>query len=162
MRIVQVADGGGGDALEYALIREEQVSGINGGDFTSGAWQTRKLNTKVCDTGNNVTLAGNQITLLAGTYRVKCCASAYRVDQHKIKLRNISDVVDLVIGRGSRSDSADATETDVTVKGRFTIASTKVIELQHRAQTSRITNGMGVASTFGVIEVYGVVELWKE
>ena len=63
----------------YILIRDEKASGTTGGTFTSGAWQTRDLNTEVVDTGNHASVATNQITLAAGTYRFRIVAPAHLV-----------------------------------------------------------------------------------
>lgn len=146
----------------YILIREEQPSGTAGGLFTSGAWQTRVLNTEVADTGNNATLAANQITLQAGTYRVRATAPAYRVDNHQTRLQNITDGTTIAVGtsENSTSGAGEQEQTRSEVSYLFTITSTKVIELQHRATTTRATNGFGQAASFGT-EVYSVIELFR-
>lgn len=150
---------GGGGAEDYILIREEQSSGVNGGTFTSGAWRTRPLNTEVEDTGNNASIASNQITLAAGTYRTQGWASTFSVGRHKAKLRNISDNTDTIIG-SSELNSNNVTRSKI--EGRFTIASSKVFEIQHRCQTTQASIGMGVSCDFGVLEVYLAIEFWKE
>ena len=162
MRIVQVASGGGGVAEDYILIRDEKVSGTDGGTFTSGAWRTRTLNTLVVNLGGFASLAANQITLAAGTYRVKSRAPAYQVDPHKIRLRNITDSVNTVIGSTEMCSSAHPVGNRSFLDGRFIIASSKVFELQHRCITTKVTTGFGFSSGFGDIEVYSVIEFWKE
>jgi hypothetical protein len=60
-----------------------------------GAWTTRALSTKLTDTANLVTLANNQFTLPAGSYRIQ----AYQVFasevlfEHSVRgrLRNVTD-----------------------------------------------------------------------
>ena len=42
--------------------------------------------------------------------------------------------------------------------GRFTLSGSKSVELQHRVSTSGTG---GVACTFGVVEVYADVQIWK-
>ena len=155
-------DGGDGAAEDYILIRDEKTSGSIGGTFTAGAWQTRDLNTIVADIGSHVSLASNQITLAAGTYKVKVHAPAFKVVRHKTKLRNITDGSDIVIGSSSYNSNTDLVSGDSTLEGRFTIDDSKVIELQHRCSTTGSSTGFGVASNFGVIEVYAVIEFWKE
>jgi len=144
---------------EYIHIREEQVSGTAGGDFTNGAWRTRTLNTEVTDTGNHCTLSANQFTLEVGTYRIKVRAPTGAVNQHVAKLYNVTDVVDEIFGGGGqKTTTGDA--NDATVQGQFTISATKVFEIQHRCLTTANTNGFGYAHSYG-IEVYTEVELWK-
>lgn len=158
----KTGDGGEGAAEDYILIRDEKASGVDGGTFTAGSWQTRDLNTKVADTGNHAALAGNQITLAAGTYKVRAIAPSRKVNFHKTRLRNITDGSDLAIGSTAYSFSGDGMQDACDLVGRFTIASSKVIELQHRCTTSAATNGFGIAASFGVIEIYSIVQFWKE
>jgi hypothetical protein len=150
-----------GTSESYVYIRDEKAANTAGGNFSSGAWRTRDLNTEVNDPGSVATLASNQITLTAGTYRFRASAPAYQVDRHKVRLANVSDTV-YYYGTSDTSNSADATMTRSAVSGRFTIATSKTFELQHQCQTTCLTSGFGVASNLGVIEVYAEIEFWKE
>lgn len=155
-------NGGGGGAEDYILIRDEKANTVDGGTFTSGVWQTRDLNTEVSDDGGHASLSSNQITLAAGTYRFQAHAPAFGVNQHKSKLRNISDGVDIEIGQSEFASAGDNGYNNSFAEGRFTLATSKTIELQHRCTTTKTTNGFGAASSLGVIEVYAVIEFWKE
>lgn len=146
----------------FILLQEQQTSGTDAGTFTSGAWQTRPINTEVFDTGGHCSLAANQFTLVAGTYRVYASATARGVDAHKIRLQNITDATTEVLGESAYVSAADASDTDSYLIGRFTIASSKVYELQHRCQTTKTVNGFGASSGFGVTEIYASVYLVKE
>ncbi len=147
-------------AEPYILIRDEKASSTDGGTFTSGAYRTRTLNTTVVDTDSNVvSLASDQIELTAGTYRFRARAPAKFVTQHKIKLRNVTDAADILIGSVSFSQS---TGSDSFVTGRFTIAAGKDLEVQHRCTTTGMTTGFGQSAEFGDIEVYAEIEFWKE
>lgn len=154
-----VSTTGGGSGLDYILIREEQTSGTQGGTFTSGAWQTRVLNTEVVDTGNHASLSSNQITLAAGTYRFRIRCPGFLVVNHKAKLYNITDAADVEFGTSERTN-ADAQNYSEIV-GRMTIAGTKVFEVQHQCSTTRATNGFGATTGFGT-EIYTIAEFWKE
>lgn len=158
---LEANDNAGGGS--YILIRDEKASGTAGGGFTSGAWQTRTLNTESVDTGNHATLAGNQITLAAGTYRFRASAPAFRVGPHKIRLQNITAGSTIAVGTSENSTAAvgenDATRSEVS--GQFTLSVDSVIEVQHRGTTTRATDGFGVASSFAVVEVFTVAEFWK-
>lgn len=145
---------------DYIHIREEQASGVDGGAFNNGAWRTRVLNVELQDTGGDAALAANQITLQAGTYRCLISCPAHYVDSHKARLQNITDGVTILIG--TSEFAYQFTQTIAVVRGRFILAAAKVLEVQHRCQTTVAVTGLGVASTFGVIEVYTEVELWKE
>lgn len=152
----------GGD---YILIRDEKSSGTQGGTFTSGAWQTRDLNTVKVDETGNVSLSSNQFTLPIGTYRIWVYAPAFFCNTHKARLRNITDSTTVDEGTSAKSnDDSSASETtqESVIKTQFTITSAKTFEVQHQCQTTTATNGFGVATSFATDnEIYTVVELQK-
>lgn len=141
-------------------VRDEKAAGTNGGTFTSGAWQTRTLNTSVTNTISGASLATNQITLPAGTYEIEARAPGLDCGNHKAKLRNITDGTDVIVGASTRSGDSN-TQMEGTVVGRFTIAASKVFELQHRCSVTKATTGFGQASNFSVTEVYAEVIVRK-
>ena len=144
----------------YLHVRDEKASGTSGGTFASGAWQTRTLNTSVANTITGASLASNQITLPAGTYRIKARAPSYEnINGNKAKLYNVTDNSDVIIG-GNCYGRSDAS-VDAFVVGEFTIATSKTFELRHRCVNGQSTNGFGRACSFGVVEVYAEVEIFK-
>ena len=157
----ETGDGGGGGAEDYILIRDEKASGIIGGTFTAGAWQTRDLNTEVHDDGGHASVASNQITLAAGTYRFGAHAPGVSVNFHKLRLYNITDAATIEIGTSDRSTTSAANSNKSFIEGEFTIDASKVIELQHRCSTTANNIGFGFDATLGVNEVYAVIEFWK-
>lgn len=143
------------------LIKEVQTSGTVGGTFTSGAWRTRTLNT-VENSKSWVTLAANQFTLQPGKYEIEAVAPAYHVDNNKIKLRNITDSTDDIIGQNSYATSAgSAANSNAPLSGVITVYSAKTFEIQHYCTTTLATNGFGQADSFGVNEVYTMVKIRK-
>lgn len=147
--------------VPFIKLSDVKASGVASGTFTSGAWQTRTLNTEDHDTGNNCSLASNQFTLDPGTYEVFAIGRATKAGHHKLKIRNVTDATDEVIGISSYCEPSTAGSNIATLSGRFTIGAAKTFELQHRCGTTRATNGFGEQNTFGVSEVYAVVELRK-
>lgn len=150
-------------AFESALlhVEDQQSSGTAGGTFTSGAWQTRTLNTVKTNQISGASVASNQITLPAGTYFISATAPAYLVNAHKLKLRNITDSSDAIIGTSEISDSVSGSQTRSRLCGRITIAAQKVFELQHQCGTTRATNGFGYTSGLSVVEVFSEIQVWK-
>ena len=149
---------------DFILIREELPSGTDAGTFTSGSWQARKLNAEVVDTANLASLASYQITLLPGTYRINSSAPSFAVNQNQTRFYNITDDVTALVGTTEISPyvSENYVSSSVSrVVGEFTITSTKTFELQHRCVTTKSSNGFGPAASFGEVEIYSVVELWK-
>jgi len=154
--------GAGGLYSSYAKISDTKANGTGGGTFTSGAWQTRDLNTEDSDPDGIVSIASNQFTLQAGSYRILVHAPAYRVNQHSAKLKNITDNADVIVGQNAYSAAGDYAVTQSVVSGRFVIASQKTFEIQHRCTSTQATNGFGGADSYGIPEIYTVVEIWKE
>ncbi|MBK9751738.1 MAG: hypothetical protein IPO91_33915 [Chloroflexi bacterium] len=157
------ASSGSGGALALIVLRDEKTQNTGGGTFTSGAWRTRDLNTEAVDTGNHCTLGSNQFTLAAGTYRIYASVPAAYCRRHQARLQNITDTTTTIVGTSEYTTAADAdaTATRSIIEGRFTIASSKTFEIQHRCQTTFASNGFGVASNF-TTEVYTTVRLEKE
>jgi hypothetical protein len=149
------------------IIRDEKTTNTAGGTFTSGAWQTRTLNTVHSKTGifaamaDASILATNQITLPAGTYRVLIFCPAQNVNAHKARLQNITDGTRTLIGMSAHAGATGGVGTSAVISGRFTITAQKVFEVQHQATTTRATDGFGLASNFDT-EIYTTVEIERE
>jgi hypothetical protein len=150
-----------------AYIKDIKSSGVSGGTFTSGAWQTRDLNTL---SGNIdfITNTSNQFTLIKGEYELEAEAPAANgVGGHKIRLRNITDSTDEAIGTSgqNRTNSiVDGTRFMTTLsklKCKLELTETKTFEIQHRSTATYGGNGFGVALGFGVDEVYTQVKITK-
>ena len=148
-------------ADSYAKITDTKASGLGGGAFTSGAWQTRTLNTKDSDDDLIVTLAANQFTLQAGKYRIRASAPAYEVGGHKIRLRNITDSSTEIIGSSAYFNFGLNVMTHSFLSGELTIASAKTFELQHHCQATD-ASGFGVdLDGGGENAVYATIEIWR-
>jgi hypothetical protein len=142
-------------------VQDQKTSGTNGGTFTSGAWRTRDLNTSITNNISGASLGSNQITLPAGTYLIEASAPARQAGNHKAKLANITDTTDILIGTSEFTSDSNNVANRSFVFGTFTLAGTKVLELQHRCAVNQNTNGLGSASAFSVVEVYADVRIWK-
>jgi len=145
---------------ETVYYKDEKSSGTDAGTFTSGAWQTRTLQT---ETGEilGASLASDQFTLPAGTYSIKSSATAYRVDGHTTKLRNITDAADEIIGGAIQSSETDTTTPESLISGTFTINASKTFEIQHQCQSTKTGNGFGINNNFSVVEIYTQVKITK-
>lgn len=148
--------------VDYILVRDDKATTTAGGTFTSGAWQTHVLQTEVADTGSHAAVAANQVTLGAGTYRFRGRGLGYKVDNHQVRLQNITAGTTTAFGNNARSAAAGDDVTISEVEGRFTIAGATVFELQSRCTTTRATDGFGPANSFGGTECYASLEFWRE
>lgn len=148
-----------GSALLH--VRDEKASGTDGGTFTSAAWRTRTLNTTKTNEISGASLGSNQITLPAGTYWIEASAPAREVDAHKLKLANITATSDIIIGTTEFANAGGQVATRSSLDGRFTLAGTTVLQIQHMCATSKTTTGFGSAASLSVVEVYADVKIWK-
>lgn len=142
----------------FATISDQKSSGTVGGTFTSGAWQTRTLNTLVDTSGIVTTLASNQFILSSGEYYIEGSAPAVATDRHQTKIRNITDSTDSLIGTSERATAGTTDQTRSFIQGTMIITSAKTFELQHRCET---TASFGTASGFSVSEVYATLRITK-
>ena len=144
-------------------VKDVKINDSAGGTFTSGAWRTRDINTLEGDC-YFLSLSSNQLTLDSGKYTIEGYGPAYFVNIHKTKVRNITDSVDSIIGGTARGDDASssvAMPTNSPFKGVLNISVAKVFEIQHRCSRTQSTSGFGLASNFGVSEVYTQLKITK-
>lgn len=140
-------------------VRDEKPSGTAAETVTLGAWRTRTINTSKTNEISGASLGSNQITLPAGTYEIDADVPAGYVSYHKAKLYNVSDAADVIIGSSEfTSGGAQYAATTSRIRGRFTIASTKVFDIRHQVAA---TNVGGAACSLGVVEVYTEVIIRK-
>lgn len=147
----------------YVCVQDQKASGTEGGTFTNGAWRTRDLNTELEDTHAIASLSSNQVTLPSGTYRCHILAPGRSVNTHAARLRNITASTTLLSGQSARSTE----ESNSVIVGRFTLATSSALEVQHICESTGSTNGFGISVgsrvTGGVAtEIYTVAEFWKE
>ena len=151
----------GGSGPTYAVFQDVKSSG-GGGTFTSGAFRTRDLQTSQFNGITGCSLASNQITLAAGTYIVNAMAPAGYVDQHQTRFYNITDSSVAVIGGNAYNGiTSSSVDTYSALQGGFTIAGSKVFELQHQCTTTKNGTGFGTNNGFGNGEVFSIVTIAK-
>jgi hypothetical protein len=145
----------------YAVFADEKSAGTNGGTFSSGAWRTRDLATTQYNGITGASIASNQITLAAGTYKVSAYAPAIQLNYHTARLYNITDSAVTILGTALYSDQGAAYVTSYSIiEGIFTIAAQKVFEIQHYSSETRNAYGFGLGTNFAA-NVYTVVSIAK-
>ena len=153
--------GGGGFYDAYVCVRDKKTQDTDSGTFTMGAWRTRDINEEQADTADICSIASNQITLPAGTYRCHISAPAYAIKRHQMRLFNVTDSSVVLVGVSSYAHSAYHVSHNALLVGRFTLAAQKTLEVQHQSQETCDTYGFGAAAGF-TDEIYTVVEFWRE
>lgn len=140
------------------ILQDQKATGVGGGSSSAGM-QTRVLNTEVRDVNGDSSLSANQFTLTAGDYYAKFNGNSYRGDGSKVFIFNTTGAVNLVIGQAMGSANGDGYQS-IDGDGVFTVAASQALELRHYFQTAKASNGLGVATSDGTIEIYSQVSLW--
>jgi len=163
-RITAAANGtgGGGMGSGYLQFQNQQLSGTGGGTATSGDWRTAPLNTEVADTGSHGSLASDQITLAAGTYRVRGYQIFHQVLDSQVRLQDVTNGVTLAVSGSTYPTTAHSTTATSVLFGRFTLAGSAVLELQYAVGTSKSGSGLGVANALGTVNVFADLVLERE
>jgi hypothetical protein len=145
---------------KVAFLKDVKSSGTQGGTFNSGAFQTRDLNTLEGDV-SFISLSSNRFTLPAGEYIIEASAPGHRIANNKIRLRNITDGVDAIIGTSEyfRIDLSAEGHGKSWLEGQISIAASKQFEIQHRCSSSFAAIGFGTETSYGVSEVYTQVKI---
>lgn len=143
----------------YVKVTHTENANTAGGASSSGDWRTLPLNTEDTDTQGKCALTSNQVTLEAGTWRVRGWASLYYSEKAILRLRNVTQDATVLVGPVAVMSSST---TGVSmVEGIVTVASGDKLELQYRCSRSQSTNGLGYPLNWGENEVYACLECWK-
>lgn len=148
--------------IAYAVIEDQKTAGSHGGGASATSWQTRVLNTTVVDADSIIiALASNQFTLDPGTYRIRASAPAKEVNQHMIRLANITAGTYPAYGTSEQAQNTITVINRSWLSYEFTIAAQSIFEIQHYTTSAASTDGLGRAVNIGVAERYTQVEIWK-
>ena len=146
---------------QFLHVREQDVSGADGGTFTSGSYITRVLNSVAVNTITGASVTSNKITLPAGTYRLMAYVPAHRVNAHKAILYNVTGATTIRVGSSAWAPSGATVTTYSVIIVQFSIGVTSDLEIRHKCQTSMANEGFGKACALGDAEVYTDVMIWK-
>ncbi len=135
------------------ILADQKSSGTAGGTFTSGSFVTRVLNTVVTDPASLVTLVSNAFTFTSGGWIEWQCPS-YNVNVTNTRLYNVTDSA--VVEYGSNHYSG----TGANSLGGSAVVSGKQYRIEHRCQTTKTGNGLGVNTSWGT-ETYTTAKFWS-
>ncbi|MCX5513413.1 hypothetical protein C3941_23785 [Kaistia algarum] len=146
----------------HAIITDEKLANTAGGTFTSGADQTRTLNTLWPPAPNpsGISIASNRFMLPAGTWIVKWSAPAYKVGAHRSFLYDYTHSLEIKRGGVAAAGTADTTMTRSDGEVSVIVKDDTEFEIRHRATSTEASDGFGIASNFG-IEIYTTVEITR-
>ncbi|RWE59827.1 MAG: hypothetical protein EOS24_15555 [Mesorhizobium sp.] len=147
----------GGGAAD-AVLEDRKLSGVAGGNFVSGAFRTRALNTKSYDPAGIISLVGDEFTPSVNC-RVRWRAPACAVAAHVSRLFNVTDGVPAASGSSALAESGPNSQTDSV--GWGTAVAGKAYRIEHWGANTRNTYGFGVAVGSGESELFTSVDVWR-
>jgi len=154
---------GGGAPLLH--VQDQKASGTTGGSSSAGD-NKRDLNTVLTNQINGASLidADDELRLPAGTYWIEASAPCHHSDRARTRLKNETDGVDIIYGLSGYTDK-DNNDGNTTIKlsvyGQFTLSAGKDCSIVQFVQSGRTSNGLGVETNDGNVEVYTDVQIWK-
>lgn len=143
-----------GGCAPDAVLEDQKAQNTAGGTFTSGAWQTRTLNTEVRDAYSLITLSSNEFTPTVAGW-VEWSAPAYDCTENQTRLYNVTDTA--VVTYGTSKYAGTGSIMDST--GGGAVVAGKAYRIEHRCATTKATNGFGVVANLAT-EVYTRVKFW--
>jgi hypothetical protein len=98
--------------------------------------------------------------LPAGEYYAEAYGLTSNVNSHSMRLYDVTNgVAKLSIGQAGKMDTSQI-EGWATISGRFSLAGTAQIELQHRCTTTRATDGFGYSVAWASVAM-AELKIWK-
>ena len=153
----------GGKFASYAVIADQKSQGTAGGTPpNTTAYNTRDLNTILTDPDTIVSVSSNQFTLQAGTYLISANAPAYKAARNQILIYNVTDSTVVAVGTSEYCGNSESVQTRSFAKNKTTISGSKVFDVRHRVGNADATYGFGVDANAGQVEIYTIVEIFKE
>jgi len=143
---------------QYMHVRDEKANTTNSGNSSTGI-NVRTLNTVVANTITGASLSTDTVTLSAGVYDFMATAPSYGSSAfHQLRLYNETSAADVMVGQNARGASGVCSAA--TVCGMFALTASANIKLNHHFSVGA-TNGLGIATSLGAIEVYAELQIWR-
>lgn len=147
-------------ADEVAIFAHQEASGVDGGAATSGAFETRTIDTTILNEISGASLAANVVTLPAGTYEVEWENILYSTNGTANRLRNTSDSLSFP-GLTVEANSSSGHGIAAPGTAKFTIAGAKDFELQSYPAASH-ADGYGRSAAGGAgTNTYLLIKITK-
>ena len=142
--------GSGIGLVGFARVVDRKNPTTDGGNFQSGAWRVRDLNTELVDTDDfiSVSAATSEFTLDPGKYRIKFSAPAYRVESHIAVLYDVGAGYTVAQGSASYSDFDNGGMTYSVGVAYTNVVGLGTYQILHRCQTTK-SDGYGNMDDIG-------------
>lgn len=141
------------------FVYDEKSQGTMPQMPTAGIWLMRDLNKLTGDHVElGVSLGLSALTLPAGTWEISAKAPSLRNEYHKARLYNVTAGATLLYGTAELHTKRYHIVTSSCILGRFTLATTSTVRIEHRIGLASDT--LGAATSYGP-EIYTQAKLTK-
>ena len=152
-----VLTGSSGNLILHVQHREAG----DGGTAFDGSWRTRTMNAEVSNTIPGASLASNQITLPAGTYKVSGYSMLRNAGEAQTRIYNITDAATALLGASIEMGGGSGITQDSKVQGVIVLAAQNVFEYQYFVSSQTSGNGLGNDAGSGELNVYADLMIEK-
>jgi hypothetical protein len=154
-----------GNSIKVACLVDQKPNNVDGGTFTSGAWQQRDLQTSYYDTigmtfGTNTFIFPDAV----GTYYVDWSCPAFSVENHQTRLYNITAAATVKAGTSSQTKLSTAWSSSTSIGSALvSLSAAATFKIEHRCSSTFATEGLGRAcNSDGIVdEVYTIVKIMQ-
>ena len=154
--------GSGGLFSSYAIICDEKSSGTAGGEGSTSTWNVRDLNTEITDPDGIVSISSNKFTLGAGNYLIKWTTPGHRINRNQSRLYDVTNTAVIGYGQSMRSYQSDVTTTNSKGFARVTPSGSTEYRIEHNYESHEGAEDFGQGNSFGSVEIYTIVQIYKE
>lgn len=139
----------------YVKVSDVKAPTVDGGSIVAAnVWQTRDINTIDADSQSIVSILSNQITLPAGTYDCHIISPTAMSTLSRARLYDTTGAVALAQGSQVRAFFEYHAGGQSIITGEFTITVESVLEIQHIANATKVSIGLGSACDQAENEIY--------
>jgi len=150
-----------GQGPQLMIVQQQEPMVTGGGDAVAGV-NIRDLNIVQFSNLVGASLSSKQITLSAGTYRMKGWAGCYHGNNHKAYVYDVTNSRRVIAGSSEHAYSSSYDTCASFVNGVISTTGTTVFELRHHIIYAT-TSGLGTATgvTTAGPEVYAELEITR-
>ena len=146
----------------YASICDQKSSGTAGGEGSTSTWNIRDLNTEITDPDGIVSISSNKFTLGAGNYLIKWTTPGHRINRNQSRLYDVTNTAVIGYGQSMRSYQSDVTTTNSKGFARVTPSGSTEYRIEHNVESNEGVEDFGQGNSFSSVEIYTIVEIYKE
>ncbi len=145
-----------------AILTDEKATTVDGGGSSATTWNARDLNTEQSDADNIVSIASDEFTPIAGTYRLFAQAPEFSSGLSRLRLFNVTGAAVVQEGLSGSYSGTINIGLITSLSCRFTANGTDAYRIDHWTESAQATTGLGLATDDGSPEIYLVIVLEKE